>query len=155
VGAPRVDRGFAGPPAWGRVGKISKPLSGPAPDHPLASRFVDPVALSWSKTELPGIDMKLLFKDEAPSRSTILFRMKPGAVGPLPEHNDVEQTYMLGESLVDEQSECTAGNFVWRPAGNTHVAHARNGAVFLSIFLKPNKFLDLQPVARTCSITER
>jgi anti-sigma factor ChrR (cupin superfamily) len=116
-----------------------------APDHPLASRFIEAAALSWSKTELPGIEMKLLYKDEALGRSTILFRMQPGAVVPLHEHTDVEQTYMLEGSLVDEQGECTAGNFVWRPAGNTHVAHAPNGAVFLSVFLKPNKFLDLQP----------
>jgi anti-sigma factor ChrR (cupin superfamily) len=113
-------------------------------DHPLASRFVDVGNTPWQKTELPGIEMKLLFKDDS-GRSTILFKMAPGAVVPLHEHTDIEQTYILEGSLVDDQGACTAGNFVWRPAGNTHVAHSPDGAVFLSVFLKPNKFLDVQP----------
>ena len=36
----------------------------------------------------------------------------------------------------------TAGNYVWRPAGNRHYATAPNGALVLSMFLKPNKFLE-------------
>lgn len=113
--------------------------------HPLASHFIDVVGMEWQKTELDGIEMKLLYKDEASGRSTMLFRMAPGAVVPLHMHTDVEQTYILEGSLVDDQGACTAGNFVWRPAGNTHVAHAPDGALFLSVFLKPNKFLDEQP----------
>lgn len=52
---------------------------------------------------------------------------------------------MLEGSLVDDQGACTAGNFVWRPAGNTREAHAPDGALFISVFLKPNKFLGEQP----------
>jgi hypothetical protein len=32
------------------------------------------------------------------------------------------------------------GNFVWRPPGSRHVAHAPNGALVLGFFLKPNTF---------------
>ncbi len=70
--------------------------------------------------------------------------MAPGSRVPLHMHPDVEQTYMLKGSLIDEQGACSAGNFVWRPAGNTHEAHSPDGTVFISIFLKPNKFLDEQ-----------
>lgn len=115
------------------------------PDHPLASRFIDVVGMDWQETELPGIKMKLLYKDEESGRSTMLFHMAPGAVVPLHMHTDIEQTYVLEGSLVDEQGACSAGNFVWRPAGNTHEAHAPDGALILSVFLKPNKFLDEQP----------
>ena len=114
-------------------------------DHPLASHFIDVNSMPWQSTEFEGIEMKLLYKDEAAGRSTILFRMAPGAVVPLHMHTEVEQTLMLEGSLVDDQGACTAGNFVWRPAGNTHEARAPEGAVFLSVFLKPNKFLDAQP----------
>jgi hypothetical protein len=31
---------------------------------------------------------------------------------------------------------------VWRPGGNIHVAHAPNGAMFLSVFNRPNRFFD-------------
>ena len=47
---------------------------------------------------------------------------------------------MLEGRLVDEDGEAKAGEFVWRPAGNTHVAHAPEGAVFLGVFLKPNYY---------------
>lgn len=113
--------------------------------HPLASRFIDVSGMDWTPTELPGTEMKILFKDEASGRSTILFRMAPGARVPLHRHMEVEQTFVLEGSLVDDQGAVTAGNFVWRPAGNTHEAHAPHGAVFLSVFLKPNKFLDETP----------
>jgi hypothetical protein len=35
----------------------------------------------------------------------------------------------------------TSGNYVWRPRGNRHIAKSPNGALVLSIFLKPNIFL--------------
>ena len=114
-------------------------------NHPLASRFIDVVGMAWEPSGLDGIEMKLLYKDEDFGRSTILFRMAPGAVVPLHMHTEVEQTYVIEGSLVDEQGACTAGNFVWRPAGNTHEAHAPDGALILSVFLKPNKFLERQP----------
>ena len=116
-----------------------------ASDHPLASHYIDVVSMDWEKTELPGIEMKLLYKDEESGRSTMLFRMAPGAVVPLHVHNEVEQTFVIEGSLVDAQGACTAGNFVWRPAGNTHEAHAPDGALILSVFLKPNTFLESQP----------
>ena len=37
--------------------------------------------------------------------------------------------------------EVTAGNYVWRPKGNRHLARSPHGALVLSFFLKPNKFL--------------
>lgn len=49
---------------------------------------------------------------------------------------------MLEGTLEDEEGIASAGNFVWRPAGNRHNAHSPNGCLVLSIFLKPNKFLD-------------
>src|SRR5271156_4428965 len=90
---------------------------------------------------IDGIEMKMLYKDDQ-GRSTILFRMAPGAVVPLHEHTDLEQTFMLEGSLVDHEGEVTAGNFVWRPGGNIHVAHALHGAVFISMFNRPNRFFD-------------
>ena len=41
---------------------------------------------------------------------------------------------------LDEDGEVTAGNFVWRPSGSRHSAHAPDGALILAIFLKPNRF---------------
>ena len=107
----------------------------------LRSIFVDAATMPWQPTDFDGIEMKMLYKDDQ-GRSTILFRMAPGAIVPLHEHTDLEQTFMLEGSLSDHEGEVTAGNFVWRPGGNIHVAHAPNGAIFISIFNRPNRFFD-------------
>lgn len=109
---------------------------------PLASRYVDVEALPWKPTPTPGIEMKILLKDEETGLLTALFRWAPGTRLPLHEHVKVEQTYVLEGSIVDDEGEALAGNFVWRPEGNRHVARSPNGALVLSFFLKPNKILE-------------
>ena len=85
--------------------------------------------------------MKTLLKDDVTGLMTCLFRWEPGAELPLHEHVRLEQTYVLDGSLVDDDGEVTAGNFVWRPAGSQHVATSPNGALVLCFFLEPNRFL--------------
>src|SRR5918996_1155421 len=108
---------------------------------PLASRYVDVETLPWKPTPCAGIDMKVLLEDKQTGLLTALFRWQPGSELTLHEHVEVEQTFVLQGSLVDDEGEVTAGNYVWRPKGNRHTARAPNGALVLSIFLKPNIFL--------------
>ena len=108
---------------------------------PLASRYVDVGELPWKPTPCPGIDMKVLLEDKATGLFTALFRWQPGSELSLHEHVEVEQTFVIEGSLVDDEGEVTAGNYVWRPKGNRHIAKSPNGALVLSIFLKPNIFL--------------
>jgi anti-sigma factor ChrR (cupin superfamily) len=107
----------------------------------LASHFVNSAEMDWQDTEFDKIQMKILYKDDQ-GRSTILFKMAPGAVVPLHEHTALEQTYVLEGSLEDDEGACSQGNLVWRPGGNKHIAHSPNGAVILSIFNRPNRFMD-------------
>src|SRR3954466_12820281 len=113
-------------------------MNKPSPVNPpeLRSTFVAASSMPWQRTEFDGIEMKILYKDDE-GRSTILFRMAPGAVVPLHEHAALEQTFMLEGSLEDAEGSCGAGDFVWRPGGNIHVAHAPDGATFLSVFNRP------------------
>jgi anti-sigma factor ChrR (cupin superfamily) len=108
---------------------------------PLASRYVDVETLPWKPTPCPGIDMKVLLEDKDTGLLTALFRWQPGSELTLHEHVEVEQTFVLEGSLIDDEGEVTAGNYVWRPRGNRHIAKSPNGALVLSIFLKPNIFL--------------
>ncbi len=108
----------------------------------LASRYVDVANLPWKPTPTPGIDMKVLLEDKASGLLTALFRWQPGTALPLHEHVEIEQTYVLEGSIVDEEGEVRAGDYVWRPRGNRHIARSPNGALVLSFFLKPNKFLE-------------
>ena len=109
------------------------------PAH-LLSHYIDAEAIPWTPAQFPGIELKILYSDQETGMSTILFKMQPGAVVPLHTHMGVEQTYMLEGSLEDEEGKAYKGGFVWRPGGHRHIAVSPKGAVFLSIFTKPNKF---------------
>ncbi|MCW5658681.1 MAG: cupin domain-containing protein [Burkholderiaceae bacterium] len=107
----------------------------------LASRYVSVDQLPWKPTPTPGIDMKILLEDKDSGLLTALFRWQPGTALDLHEHVEIEQTYVLEGSIVDDEGEVTAGNYVWRPKGNQHLARSPDGALVISFFLKPNKFL--------------
>ncbi len=107
----------------------------------LASRYVTVDELPWKPTPCAGIEMKVLVEDTATGLLTALFRWQPGAELTLHEHVEIEQTFVIEGSLVDEEGEVSAGNYVWRPKGNRHLARSPNGALVLSMFLRPNIFL--------------
>lgn len=117
-----------------------------APNHeglgPLASRYVEVEKLPWQPTRFPGIEIKVLLKDEASGLLTALFRWAPGAKLPLHEHVEIEQSFVLEGSFRDEQGICRKGDYVWRPAGSRHEAWSEEGCLLLAFFLKPNRFLD-------------
>ena len=106
----------------------------------LSSRSVNVDALPWQDTPFPGIRIKVLMQDPQTGLQTVLTEMAPGAVLTDHEHTQVEQSWVLQGSLVDHEGEVTAGNYVWRPAGSRHTAHAPNGALVLGFFLQPNRF---------------
>ena len=106
-----------------------------------SSRYVKMAALPWRPTSFPGVEIKILLEDKDTGLMTSLTRMGPGAKLPLHEHTEIEQTYVIEGRLVDEEGEVKAGEYVWRPAGSTHVATAPEGALLLGMFLRPNRFL--------------
>src|SRR6266436_5808569 len=73
---------------------------------PLASRYVEVESLPWKPTPCSGIDMKILLEDTESGLLTALFRWQPGAELALHEHVEVEQTFVLEGSLVDEKARC-------------------------------------------------
>jgi anti-sigma factor ChrR (cupin superfamily) len=107
----------------------------------LAARYVTVDELPWKPTPCAGIEMKVLVEDTATGLLTALFRWQPGAELTLHEHVEIEQTFVIEGSLVDEEGEVSAGNYVWRPKGNRHTARSPHGALVLSMFLRPNIFL--------------
>ncbi|MGO2579102.1 MAG: cupin domain-containing protein [Halomonas sp.] len=108
----------------------------------LASRYVDVDKLPWKPTPTEGIEMKVLLNIPETGLMTALFRWQPGSELPLHEHVEIEQTYVLSGSIVDDEGEVREGDYVWRPKGNRHLARSPDGALVLSFFLKPNKFLE-------------
>ncbi len=105
-----------------------------------ASRFVDVASMPWETTHFPGVQAKTLLVDPDSGLLTALIKMEPGAVLPDHEHVRIEQTFVLEGQLTDPEGTCTAGNFVWRPAGSRHEACAPEGGIFLAVFQVPNRF---------------
>ena len=108
----------------------------------LASRYVDTSKLEWTPTKYDGVEVKVLMEDKDSGLYTALFRWAPGAQLPLHEHVEIEQTYVLEGRLGDHEGEVTAGNFVWRPGGSRHVAHAPDGCLMIGFLMRPNRFLE-------------
>lgn len=106
----------------------------------LASRFIDTDAVPWIQNS-PGQKIKVIHHDPATGLLTILSKLEPGSGIPAHTHEDLEQTYVLEGSLVDDEGECTAGNFVIRAKGSRHAPVAPKGCTMLVFFLKPTKVL--------------
>lgn len=106
----------------------------------LASRFINTDSVPWIDMG-PGNKMKVIYHDPATDMLTILARLEPGSGIPPHVHEDLEQTFVLEGSLVDEEGACTAGNFVIRAKGSRHAPTAPNGCTMLVFFLKPTAAL--------------
>ena len=102
----------------------------------LASRFIKTEQIPWIETT-PGNKMKVIYHDPTTDMLTILAKLDPGAGIPAHVHEDLEQTFVLEGSLVDDEGECTAGNFVIRAKGSHHSPTAPKGCTMLVFFLKP------------------
>src|ERR1700716_3775199 len=89
----------------------------------LASRFVETESVPWVEMA-PGNRMKVIYHDPATDMLTILSKLEPGAGIPAHVHEDLEQTFVLEGSLLDQEGECTAGNFVIRADGPQRLHHA-------------------------------
>jgi anti-sigma factor ChrR (cupin superfamily) len=117
-----------------------------APNHeglgPKDSRFVEVHEMPWEETRYPGIKAKTLLVDKKSGLLTVLMKMDPGARLPDHEHVLIEQTFVIEGALVCGEGTCSAGNFVWRPAGSRHSAGTPNGGLMLAVFQVPNKFFD-------------
>jgi anti-sigma factor ChrR (cupin superfamily) len=108
----------------------------------LGSRYVDIDSLEWSELPFKGVTGKILLQDTERGVMTAFVRMEPGAEIPHHEHTGLEQSYVLEGSLVDDDGVCSAGQYVWRPKGNRHVARSPNGALMLVMFEAPNIYFD-------------
>jgi anti-sigma factor ChrR (cupin superfamily) len=111
-----------------------------APPAALASRFIQTEQVPWIETA-PGNKMKVIYHDPATGMLTILSKLEPGSGIPAHVHEDLEQTFVLEGSLVDDEGECTAGNFVIRAKGSRHAPKAPSGCTMLVFFMKPTEGL--------------
>ena len=85
--------------------------------------------------------MKVLMEDEETGMMTAMFKWAPGSKLTFHEHVELEQTFVLEGSLVDDEGTVFAGNYVWRPAGSSHDAWGGpDGALICRCSLSPIDF---------------
>ena len=109
---------------------------------PLSSCFAESHELPSEGTRYPSLSAKTLLVDRRPGLLTVQLKMEPGAV--LPDHGHVQigQTFAIEGALVCGEGTCSAGNFVWGPAGSRHSACVPNGGLMPANFQLPNKFFE-------------
>ena len=93
-----------------------------------AAKYTEPGGKIWLTARPEGREVTISVRDT-------------GAGIPAHVHEDLEQTFVLEGSLVDQEGECTAGNFVIRAKGSRHAPTAPNGCTMLVFFLKPTAAL--------------
>jgi anti-sigma factor ChrR (cupin superfamily) len=93
------------------------------------SRAADAV---WREM-LPGLECRVLRRDEAKRRQTMLVRMRPGAIYPQHGHDDQdEEIFILEGDLVIGELVLGAGDFHMALAERVHPEHkSRKGCVAL------------------------
>ncbi len=106
----------------------------------VASRFIETDNVPWIENA-PGHKSKVIYFDPRTEMLTIISKLEPGSGIREHTHEDLEQTYVLEGSLVDDEGECTAGNFVIRAKGSRHAPRAPKGCTMLVFFLKPTEVL--------------
>lgn len=109
----------------------------PTPD---GSTYVKPQDMEWKPSQFEGIEIKVLYQDQARGEMTCLLRWQPGTTLPFHKHPEIEQSYVISGSFSDHDGISRAGEYVWRKPGSMHETHSAEGCVILAIYRKANIF---------------
>jgi anti-sigma factor ChrR (cupin superfamily) len=74
------------------------------------------------RSQLPGIDVKLLSSDDTRGTATILMRFQPGAVCPPHDHSGTEDCFVVSGSCRIGNISLAQGDFHHADAGSHHGA---------------------------------
>jgi len=80
--------------------------------------------VDWSPLDVPGVSMKVLFKDAPTGAMTVMTRMAAGAVIPAHFHTRADETVFVldGDFIEDGESHGPGAYFVGK-AGTPHGPH--------------------------------
>ena len=91
-----------------------------------------PAEMTWTTAELPGVFLKVLFRDATRGCTTAMVRMTPGTHYPSHRHVGVEELYLLEGDLLVGDIPMQAGDYCRGEAGSVHQSLAtRNGCLFV------------------------
>jgi quercetin dioxygenase-like cupin family protein len=78
--------------------------------------------VEWSPASLPGLDFKLLHRDDARGYTTRLLRFAPGSTYPAHRHGATEEVFIVAGSVVLNGVTLRAGDYCRSEAGTTETA---------------------------------
>ena len=104
------------------------------------SIYVKPQDMEWAPSQFPGIQIKVLYKNDEAGELTCLLKWQPGARLPFHMHPEIEQSLVLEGSFSDHDGICRKGEYVWRHAGSMHETYSEEGCTILAVYRKPNIF---------------
>ena len=76
----------------------------------------------WQTASLPGLDFKLLHRDDARGYTTRLLRFAPGSTYPAHRHGATEEVFIVAGSVVLNEVTLRAGDYCRSEAGTTETA---------------------------------
>ena len=99
----------------------------------------------WTSLEVPGVQMKVLHKDESSGAMTVMTRMEAGAIIPAHWHTHADETvFVLDGDFLEDGVRYEPGAFFLGKARTTHGPHSSmNGCTVLTHF---SADLDFQTV---------
>ena len=88
----------------------------------------------WRQSGIPGVDIKVLFRDKKLRRTTMLLRMAPGAMLPAHHHHDDEQCLVVSGDVRWGELVYREGDFVVMGSDTTHpVVTTANGNLLMLV----------------------
>ena len=114
--------GRAAEPPSGLLATVEARIAGSGADLP--GTFTNRAEGAPWVEMIPGVAMRLLYRNEAARRQTILVRMEPNATYPQHDHDDQdEEIYILEGDLVIGELTLKGGDFHLARANRVHPQH--------------------------------
>ena len=85
--------------------------------------------LPWLPSPAPGVERRMLSRDDATGVVTSIVRYAPGASYPAHAHPGGEEILVLEGMFADEHGRYPAGTYLRNPPGSTHSPYSPDGCV--------------------------
>jgi ChrR Cupin-like domain len=97
----------------------------------------------WIPAPLPGLDYKLLHRDDARGYTTRLLRFAPGSTYPAHRHGAIEEVFLVAGSVVLNGVMLRAGDYCRSEAGTTETAaYSAEGGMAIIVSSDADEFVN-------------
>ncbi len=99
----------------------------------------------WIPTALPGLEFKLLHRDDARGCTTRLLRFAPGSTYPAHRHGATEEVFIVSGSVVLNGVMLRAGDYCRSAAGTTETAaYSAEGGMAIIVSSDADEFVNAE-----------